>query len=118
MIDLAGALDRDETFLDITRDLSGLPLASIAEAPTARQIEQDGPSWIDQNGRMSKDYESLPESGEAFSKKWGRGCLPRPPKWGVTFALLDLLHHLHKLPGLLVLQSLGLKRLPEPLLSQ
>src|SRR5215213_5475680 len=29
-----------------------------------------------------------------------------------------LLHPLHKRPGLLVLQSLGLKRLPEPLLSQ
>jgi len=23
-------------------------------------------SWIDQNGRMSKDYERLPETGEAF----------------------------------------------------
>src|SRR5215211_9230840 len=31
---------------------------------------------------------------------------------------MDLLHPLHKRPGLLVLQSLGFKRLPEPLLSQ
>src|ERR687889_1643627 len=31
---------------------------------------------------------------------------------------MDLLHPLHKRPGLLVLQSLGSKRLPEPLLSQ
>src|SRR5919107_5883468 len=31
---------------------------------------------------------------------------------------MDLLHPLHKRPGLLVLQVLGLKRLPEPLLSQ
>src|SRR5918994_2471004 len=31
---------------------------------------------------------------------------------------MDLLHPSHKRPGLLVLQSLGLKRLPEPLLSQ
>jgi putative transposase len=23
-------------------------------------------SWVDQNRRMSKDYERLPESGEAF----------------------------------------------------
>jgi hypothetical protein len=39
MIDLAGALDRDETFLDVTCDLSGLPLASIAETPTAWQVK-------------------------------------------------------------------------------
>src|ERR687889_1131509 len=31
---------------------------------------------------------------------------------------IDLLHPLHKRAGLLVLQSLGLRRLPEPLLSQ
>src|SRR5919112_2534150 len=31
---------------------------------------------------------------------------------------MDLLHPLHKRPGLLVLQLLGFKRLPEPLLSQ
>src|SRR5215208_4305592 len=31
---------------------------------------------------------------------------------------MDLLHPLHKRPGLLVLQLLGLRRLPEPLLSQ
>src|SRR5919108_4469736 len=31
---------------------------------------------------------------------------------------MDLLHPLHKLPGLLVLQLLGLRRLPAPLLSQ
>ena len=39
MIDLAGVLDRDETFLNVTCDLFGLPLASIAETPTAWQVK-------------------------------------------------------------------------------
>jgi transposase len=36
------------------------------EALPRRWVVERTFSWIDQNRRMSKDYERLPESGEAF----------------------------------------------------
>jgi putative transposase len=41
-------------------------MAGHAEFVFCEQSIERTFSWIDQNRRMSKDYERLPESGEAF----------------------------------------------------
>jgi transposase len=42
-----------------------MPPQGFAVLPRRWVVERTF-SWIDQNRRMSKDYEGLPESGEAF----------------------------------------------------
>jgi putative transposase len=41
-------------------------MPDCAELVTCEQSIERTLSWIDQNRRMSKDYERLPESAEAF----------------------------------------------------
>src|ERR687889_2870336 len=53
-----------------------------------------------------------------MAKKKGRGTQPRPRSGATSIRSAELAHPSHKRPGLLVLQSLGDRRLPEPLLSQ
>src|ERR687889_533172 len=52
-----------------------------------------------------------------MAKKKGRGTQPRPRSGATSIRSAELAHPSHKRPGLLVLQLLGDRRLPEPLLS-